>query len=160
MNRKGLDYAVSMMFIVIIVLPFLFVQLQTKTVETNTRIGESQAVMLRAPYLKEDVITYLQKSAELSLPDILSMCSTSITKKFNQEINKYIDTYNTKSPVTKIPKDNYELYIEGKNIHAIAILPVQQGLHERGMTYTAIGTLWFAPSFTVSTNTDLSNCIV
>lgn len=160
MNKKGLDYAISMMLVVIIVLPFLFIQLTSKVAETKKTFAEVEAAFLKAPYVKENIITYLEKSAELSLPSILASCPAGVTGKFNQELDKYIDAYNVKSPTTKLPKSNYELYIEGKNIHAIAIIPVKHDLTLKEMTYENVGTIWFAPSFTISTTTDLSACIV
>jgi hypothetical protein len=160
MNKKGLDYAISMMLVVIIVLPFLFIQLTSKAAETKKSFAEVEAAFLKAPYVKENILTYLEKSAELSLPSILASCSTAITGIFNQELDKYIDAYNAKSSTTKMPKNNYELYIEGKNIHAIAILPVKHDLTLKGMTYENVGTIWFAPSFTLDTKTDLSTCKV
>jgi hypothetical protein len=160
MNKRGLDYAISMMLVVIIVLPFLFLQLTSKVAETKKSFAEVEAAFLKAPYSKENIITYLEKSAELSLPGILSNCQAGITNSLNQELDKYIDAYNAKSPTTKLPKNNYELYIEGRNIHAIAILPVRHDLTLKGMTYENVGTIWFAPSFTIDTKTDLSTCKV
>lgn len=160
MNKKGLNYPLSLMVTVIIVLPFVIVMLTTRSAETTKLIGDSQQAMLRVPYVKEDVITYLEKSAELIIPDIMSYCTIGLSQRFNQEMDKYIDAYNAKSPVTKIPKNNYELYMEGKNVHAIAILPVQKSITKRGYELDSLGTMWFAPSFTVQAPTDLSTCIV
>jgi hypothetical protein len=160
MNKKGLDYAISMLLVVLIVLPFLFVQLTSKVAETKKTLGETEAMLLKAPYVKENIITYLEKSAELSLPDILAACTTGMTAPFNRELDKYVDAYNVVSLTTKIPKNNYELYVEGKNIHAIAILPVKHDLNLKGLTYANLGSIWFAPSFTVPSSADLSSCIV
>ncbi len=160
MNKRGLDYSLGLMYTVIIVLPFVIVVLITQSTATTKLIGDSQQAMLRVPYVKEDVITYLEKSAELILPDIMPACAIGFTQRFNQEMDKYIDAYNAKSPVTKIPKNNYELHIEGRNIHAIAILPVQKSITKRGYELDSLGTIWFAPSFTVAAPAELSTCIV
>lgn len=159
-SRRGLDYALSMMVVVVISLSFLFLQLTTKVENSKRTLGDTEMALMKAPYMKENLITYLEKSAELSLPEVLAACSTGLTPKFNQELDKYIDAYNAQSPVTKIPKNNYELYIEDKNIHAIAILPVKQDLTLKGLELENIGNIWFAPSFTISASTDQSTCIV
>jgi len=157
-SKRGLDYALSMIVVVVMALSFLFLQLTTKVAENKTTLGDTEMALLKAPYVKENIITYLEKSAELSMPDVLTACTTGLTPRFNQELDKYIDAYNAQSPVTKIPKNNYELYLEGKNIHAIAILPVKQDLTLKGLVLENIGHIWFAPSFTIDTKTDLSAC--
>jgi len=160
-GKKGLDYAVSMMIVVIIVMPILLLQMNSKITESG-KIGDAQIIMLRTPYVKEDIVNYLQKSAEVSLAEITKACApgsiVTLTKKFNQEMDKYISEFNAKSPITKIPTNNYELYIDGKNINAIAMLPVEKKLSSPGTELDAIGRMWFAPSFTITAPTDLSSC--
>jgi len=162
-SKKGLDYAVSMMIVVIIIMPILLLQMNAKITEAG-KIGDAQIIMLRTPYVKEDIINYLQKSAELSLAEITKACApgsiVTLTKKFNQEMDKYINEFNAKSPIMKIPTNNYELYIDGKNINAIAILPVEKKLSSPGTELDAIGTMWFAPSFTITASSDLSKCTI
>ena len=63
MNKRGLDYAISMMLVVIVVLPFLYLQLNSKVAETKKTFAETEAAFLKAPYVKEDILTYLEKSA-------------------------------------------------------------------------------------------------
>lgn len=81
-----------------------------------------------------------------------NICRPSITDTLSGYFNLYVDNYikefNAKS-FTKLPTNNYEVYIEGNNIHAIAILPVTKSLTIKGTELDAIGTMWFAPSFTI-----------
>jgi len=161
MKKAAVEYPTILMLIVIVTLPYLFLQLHSKVTETKT-IGDAQLIMLGAPYSKEDIINYLQESAKLTLSETLKACGTpqSMTDKFNQEMNTYINAFNAKSPITKIPTNNYELYIDGKKIYAIAILPVEKKLAKHGTELDSIGTMWFAPSFTVDTTADLSKCVL
>ena len=81
-----------------------------------------------------------------------SICRPNIIETFNTHFNKQLDEYikkfNDKSS-TKIPTNNYEAYIEGNNINAIAIIPVQKSITKPEMELQPIGTIWFSPSFTV-----------
>ncbi len=160
MNKKGY-YSLIMMFIVIVALPVLYLRLTSKSTEMKKSLGDSQAILLNAPYDKEDIINYIEKSAELELPNILAelertvptqVCGTNlqdiITVSFNKHLDPYIKAYNARA-YTQIPENNYEVYIEGNNIHAIAALPIKKGLAKPGTELATIGTIWFAPSFTV-----------
>ncbi len=81
-----------------------------------------------------------------------NICRPSITDTLSGYLNLYVDNYmkefNAKS-FTKMPTNNYEVHIEGNNIHAISILPIKKSLTMKGTELDAIGTMWFAPSFTI-----------
>ncbi len=162
MNKKGYEYSLIMIFIVIVALPVLYLRLTSKSAEMKKSLGDSQAILLNAPYDKEDIINYIEKSVQLELPNILAeiertvptqACGTniqdSINGAFNRHLDPYIKAYNTRA-YTKIPENNYEVYIEGNSMHAIAALPIKKGLAKLGTELATIGTIWFAPSFTVS----------
>lgn len=157
-GKRAMDYSLIMLMIVIIVMPVLYMRMTTKVEETKQKIGNDQAILLTAPYDKEDIINYIQKSAEQALPEILPEAQNSITdcqdpiKKitqiFNKHLDKYIDAYNKQS-YTKLEKNNYELYLDNEGIHAIAINSLKKTLTIQGTELNQIGTIWFAPSFTI-----------
>ena len=190
MNKKGdmMDYALIMLFVVIVTLPVLYVRMTSEVEDTKKTIGENQAIILQAPYDKEDMINYVEKSAELVLPNVLTSVSNgngfveascggefvegggtcsiintpasiidicqpdilgTFTHHFNKELDKYIEAYNDRA-FTKIPKNNYDVYIDGNDINAIATVPVEKGLAKRGTELSTIGKMWFAPSFTIT----------
>ncbi len=185
MNKKALDYSLIMLFIVLVAIPVLYWRMTSKVDETKKAIGEDQIIILRAPYDKEDTINYIEKSASLSMPEIIGatalangfstpppcggtfdhggrtcaianigtqICRPSVLDTlagfFNLYVDNYIDAYNVQS-FTKLTKNNYDIYVEGNNIHAIATLPVKKGLAKKGKELDTIGTMWFAPSFTI-----------
>ncbi|MBW2969854.1 hypothetical protein KY319_01900 [Candidatus Woesearchaeota archaeon] len=156
-------YSVILLFIVIVALPVLYWRMTSEVETTKETIGETQVILLRAPYAKEDTINYVEKAAELELPKILKEIEAEVTAQncnkntadtinevFNKHLNVYIDDFNKKS-YTKIPKNNYDIYIEGNNIHAIATIPVEKTLARPGTQLTTIGKMWFSPSFTITT---------
>ncbi|MEM3154636.1 MAG: hypothetical protein QW165_03680 [Candidatus Woesearchaeota archaeon] len=155
MKKGAVDYSWIMFFIVIIVLPVLYFRMTTQVETTKQAIGEDQAILLASTYAKEDIINYLEKAAQLELPTILKEAPlNSSPEKFNEAFNKhlnpYIKAFNVRS-FTKIPENNYEVYIEGKNIHAISILPIKKNIAKPPTELTSLGTMWFAPSFTITT---------
>jgi hypothetical protein len=158
MNRKALDYSLAIMFIVIVALPLLYWRMNTKIEVAKETMGEDQILFLQQPYDKEDIISYIEKSAELAMEDItkgaeqLKQDCTKDTNEriagiFNKKLDTYIKAYNKRSTV-KIPENNYELYINGNDINAIAILPIEKPISRLGREIDALGTIWFAPSFT------------
>ncbi len=76
-SKKGLDFAAAMIIIVMITLPIIAVQVLKDVEDTKNQIGENQAVLSRAPYVKEDIINYAQKAGELSIQDVLAKVSTT-----------------------------------------------------------------------------------
>jgi hypothetical protein len=83
-------------------------------------------------------------SFQVCRPEIME----TLNAHFNKKLDEYIEAFNEKS-FTKLPTNNYETFVEGKNIHAIALLPVKKGLAIKGRELDTLGTMWFAPSFTV-----------
>jgi hypothetical protein len=161
-SKKALDYSLIILFIVIVTIPVLYWRMTSKVEETKKAMGEGQAILLRAPYAKEDTITYIQKAAELEIQAILTEASTEIPKLscdanimdtfnkiFNEHLSSYIKEYNRNSQA-KLPENNYEIYLEGNNIHSIAILPVKKSIAKPPGELEVIGTMWFAPSFTIT----------
>lgn len=164
-GKKGMEehgwYALIILFTVIVAMPVLYWRMTAEIETTKATIGETQNILLSAPYNKEDTINFVQKTAELELPKILKEIETAIkiqicgkntadtiNEVFNKHLDVYIEDFNKKS-YTKIPKDNYDIYIEGNNIHAIATIPVEKTLAKPGTELTTIGKMWFAPSFTI-----------
>ena len=185
MNKRAAQYLpLFLLFMVLMAVPILYWRLSVKMDETKKAVSEDQLILLSAPYDKEDTINYAEKSAQLSMPEILgamalangystppcggtldsggkkcaivntgtNICRPSITDTLSGYLNLYVDNYikefNAKS-FTKLPTNNYETFVEGKNIHAIALLPVKKGLAIKGRELDTLGTMWFAPSFTV-----------
>ncbi len=191
-SKRAMDYSLIILFIVIVTMPVLYWRMTSKMELTKKTIGEDQAIMLRAPYDKEDTTNYVEKSAQLSMPEILGamalangystppcggthdkggkkcaiintgtkICKSNtleaFTSYFNLYLDNYIKAYNAKS-YTQLPTNNYDVHVEGNNIHAIATLPVTKGLAKRGTELDTIGTMWFAPSFTVQYNHKLDD---
>jgi len=161
MNKKAVDYSLIMLFIVIVAVPVLYSRMTAKIEDTKQVMGEEQAMLLRMPYDKEDTINFVEKSAQLALPGILAELEKTIPGQpcegiydtikstFNKHLDNYIKSFNQRS-YTKIPENNYEIYIEGNNIHAIAVLPVKKLIAKPGTELNSIGTMWFAPSFTIT----------
>ncbi len=192
MNKKAdiMDYALIMLFTVMVVLPVLYWRMTSEVDQTKQSIGENQAILLKAPYDKEDMINYAEKSAQLALPDVLAnvakkngflkepcggtttagcaiintpanildICQPDIietfTYHFNKELDVYIGAYNARA-FTQIPTSNYDIHIEGNKINAIATLPVEKNLAQKGTELSAIGKMWFAPSFTITAQHNL-----
>lgn len=185
LSKKGAQYLpLFLLFMVLMAVPILYWRLSVKMEETKKAVSEDQLILLSAPYDKEDVINYVEKAAQQSMPEILSaialangystppcggtldsggkecavvntgtkICRPNTAETLSGNLNLYVDNYikeyNAKS-FTKIPTNNYEASIEGNNIHAIAILPVKKMLTIKGTELDAIGTMWFAPSFTI-----------
>ncbi len=112
-----------------------------------------------------DACTIINTNSELKTINKPNV-QKAITAAFNARLNPYLNTYNTK--VSNIfPLDNYEIVIEDDKINAIALMPIQKPLQTHAITITGermygiavpttealkekSGTMWFAPSFTIS----------
>ncbi|GEM_PF-4451315 len=163
-SKKAIDYSLVMLFIVIVSVPVLYSRMTSKLEDTKQTMGEQQGMLLRAPYDKEDTINYVEKAAQDALPNIINeieqtlpgqtceKTSETIRKTFNKHLDAYIKAFNQRS-YTKIPENNYDIYIEGNKIHAIATMPVQKLIAKPGTQLNSIGTMWFAPSFTITMQT-------
>lgn len=161
-GKKALDYSLIMLFIVLVTLPVLYMRLTTKVDETKQTIGEIQSAIITAPYDKEETINYIQKSAETEMTNIIATARQKLategcnknprdifTEQFNDNLNKYLTSYNQRAYL-QLPLNNYETYIEGNNVHAIALQPIKKNLALTGKELQPIGAIWFAPSFTIT----------
>jgi len=170
MKKAQLNYSVIILFTVIVTLPILFVKLTTEIEDSKQTIGETQTAILITPYEKENIIIFLQKSAEQRLEKIKTQtllelestdCQQNLNDLFTQNFNKNLDVsvkeHNEKTFIT-IPLNNYETYIEKGKIHAIALTPINMPI--KTQSTIEIGKIWFYPSFTIETNTDEIDTII
>jgi hypothetical protein len=158
MNKKAVDYSIILLLTVMISIPVLYWRMTTTLDATAQDLQQNLEPILKTPYDKDEIIVYVKTAAEIETENILAEIERStkaqpcerntheaITEIFNTKLNPYIKEYNAKTQ-TQIPTDNYDLYIEPQKINAIATIPVEKKIQ-------TTGTIWFAPSFTITADT-------
>ena len=176
MNKKSMYMGPLFAVVVVIAIMYLAFVLHTKTSSFEKKIGEKQTELLNTYQKGEKALFYVDRAGKYSInkaideidkgkielgcgkykdyalwknkdndcyPDLIF--KKIIQEKLNEYLGKYIDNYKE----AKIPKNNYEIYIKGKKIEAIAIKNILIEDEKNRINYSV------KPSFFVNTNYNL-----